>query len=128
MARIGIKLPRWSGVERECSVVPDGTMPWIPESGEQVDARVNGQKDEDSKLKDTVHTHGDKDWVATVALVPGRTRLQCWKRWQKNLEDLTVDLRGHEQKTKTFQYKCTVAGREEDFRADSRSNETAVSR
>jgi hypothetical protein len=29
--------------------------------------------DEDSKLKDAVQRHGDKDWVAVAALVPGRT-------------------------------------------------------
>jgi hypothetical protein len=29
---------------------------------------------EDSKLKDTVHMHSDNDWVAVVALVPGRTK------------------------------------------------------
>jgi hypothetical protein len=38
-------------------------------------------EDEDSKLKDSVQTHGGKDWVAISALVPGRTKLQCRKRW-----------------------------------------------
>jgi hypothetical protein len=49
--------------------------------------RPSGRKgkwteDEDSKLKDAVQTHGDKDWVAICALVPGRTRTQCNHRWR----------------------------------------------
>jgi hypothetical protein len=31
-------------------------------------------EDEDSKLKDAVQTHGEKDWAAIAALVPGRTK------------------------------------------------------
>jgi hypothetical protein len=51
--------------------------------------RVNGHKgkwteDEDSKLKDAVHTHGGNNWAAIAALVPGRTKTQCCSRW-KNL-------------------------------------------
>jgi hypothetical protein len=38
--------------------------------------------DEDIKLKDAVHTHGGKNWAAISALVPGRTRRQCWNRWK----------------------------------------------
>jgi hypothetical protein len=30
--------------------------------------------EEDNKLKYAMHTHGDKDWVAITALVPGRTK------------------------------------------------------
>jgi hypothetical protein len=37
--------------------------------------------DENSKLKDAVHTHSEKDWVAIAALVPCRTRQQCRSRW-----------------------------------------------
>jgi hypothetical protein len=40
---------------------------------------------EDIKLKDSVQTHGDKDWVAISALVPGRTKIQCRQRWQDAL-------------------------------------------
>jgi myb proto-oncogene protein len=40
---------------------------------------------EDSKLKDAIQTHGDKDWVALAALVPGRTRTQCQQRWHNGL-------------------------------------------
>jgi hypothetical protein len=39
-------------------------------------------KDEDLKLKNSVQMHGDKDWVAIAALVPGRTKRQCWSRWK----------------------------------------------
>jgi hypothetical protein len=37
---------------------------------------------EDIKLKDAVQTHGGKDWVAIAALVPGRTKIQCWSGWK----------------------------------------------
>jgi hypothetical protein len=57
--------------------------------------RANARKgkwtaDEDSKLKDAVQTHGDKDWVALSALVPGRTRRQCLSRW-KAILDPSID-------------------------------------
>jgi hypothetical protein len=39
-------------------------------------------EDEDIKLKDAVQTHGDKNWAAITALVPGRTKSQCCSRWQ----------------------------------------------
>jgi hypothetical protein len=42
--------------------------------------------DENSKLKDAIQTHGDKDWVAIAALVPGRTEKQCWSRWHDVLD------------------------------------------
>jgi hypothetical protein len=42
--------------------------------------------DEDSKLKDAVQTHGGKNWAATASLVPGRTKLQCRKRWHDVLD------------------------------------------
>jgi hypothetical protein len=32
---------------------------------------------EDSKLKDAVQTHGDKEWGTIAALVSGRTQKQC---------------------------------------------------
>jgi hypothetical protein len=53
--------------------------------------RANGRKGkwsavEDSKLKDTVQANGDKDWSALAALVPGRTKNQCWHRWKGILD------------------------------------------
>jgi hypothetical protein len=47
-------------------------------------------EDEDSKLKDAVHTHGDKKWGAIAELVPGRTADQCWRRW-KYVLDPSID-------------------------------------
>jgi hypothetical protein len=38
--------------------------------------------DEDRKLEDAVHMHGDKDWAAVAALVPGRTKEYCFARWR----------------------------------------------
>jgi hypothetical protein len=43
-------------------------------------------EDEDSKLKDVVHTHGAKDWAAISALIPGRTKIQCGSRWHNALD------------------------------------------
>jgi hypothetical protein len=41
---------------------------------------------EDIKLKDAVGKHGGKNWGAISALVQGRTRRQCNKRWKKLME------------------------------------------
>jgi hypothetical protein len=43
-------------------------------------------EDEDIKLKDAVQTHGGKNWIAISALVSGRTKKQCCKRWHNVLE------------------------------------------
>jgi hypothetical protein len=40
---------------------------------------------EDSKLKDAVQTDDGKNWAAISALVAGRTRSQCKKRWYNYL-------------------------------------------
>jgi myb proto-oncogene protein len=37
-------------------------------------------------LKNAVRTHGGKNWVAIAELVPGRTRIQCHRRWQSSLD------------------------------------------
>jgi hypothetical protein len=37
--------------------------------------------DEDNKLKDAVEKHGEENWSAIAALVPGRTKTQCCSRW-----------------------------------------------
>jgi hypothetical protein len=42
--------------------------------------------DEDIKLKAAVQTHGGKNWDAIAALVPGRTKIQCWHRWRYALD------------------------------------------
>jgi hypothetical protein len=42
--------------------------------------------DEDSKLKDEVRMHGGKKWEATAALLPGRTKNQCYNRWHDVLD------------------------------------------
>jgi hypothetical protein len=43
-------------------------------------------QDEDSKLKDSVQTHGGKNWKEIAVLVPGRTRIQCRDRWKDGLD------------------------------------------
>jgi hypothetical protein len=42
-------------------------------------------EDEDSELREAVQTHGGKNWVEIVALVPGRTKKQCLNRWHNSL-------------------------------------------
>jgi ribosome recycling factor len=59
---------------------------WKDVSDPSID-RAGGRKGrwtavEDSKLKDVVQMHGGNDWVAVAALIPGRTRKQCWERWK----------------------------------------------
>jgi hypothetical protein len=41
--------------------------------------------EEDGKLAEAVKKHGN-DWVAVAAMVPGRTRGQCLKRWTQSLD------------------------------------------
>jgi hypothetical protein len=41
--------------------------------------------DEDKKLRDGVREHGGKNWKAIAAQVPGRTQIQCSKRWWDTL-------------------------------------------
>jgi hypothetical protein len=48
--------------------------------------RASGRKGrwtavEDDTLNDAVETHGGKNWDAIAALMPDRTRVQCWSRW-----------------------------------------------
>jgi myb proto-oncogene protein len=39
--------------------------------------------DEDNKLKEAVKRHGSKNWQSIAAMVPGRSRAQCWNRWHR---------------------------------------------
>jgi hypothetical protein len=53
--------------------------------------RANGRRgkwaeDEDITLKDAVQTYGGKNWNAIATLVPGRTNIQCFHRWQDVLD------------------------------------------
>jgi hypothetical protein len=41
---------------------------------------------EDAKLKVSVQTHGGKNWEAIAALVPGRRKQQCCRRWHKAVD------------------------------------------
>jgi hypothetical protein len=43
-------------------------------------------EDEDNNLKDAVQTHDGKDWDKIAALVPGRTKKQCSRRWHRTLK------------------------------------------
>jgi hypothetical protein len=37
--------------------------------------------EDDIKLKDAVEKHGYENWDAIAALLPARTKIQCWSRW-----------------------------------------------
>jgi myb proto-oncogene protein len=53
-----------------------------PSSVDPTTARAGKWKaDEYTKLKAAVQKHGGKNWVAIAALVLGRTKRQCRKRW-----------------------------------------------
>jgi hypothetical protein len=52
------------------------------------------KEDEDINLKAAVQQLGDKDWVAIAALVPGRTKKQCWDRWKKCMDPHRSTVRG----------------------------------
>jgi outer membrane protein assembly factor BamE (lipoprotein component of BamABCDE complex) len=41
--------------------------------------------EEDVKLKDAVEKHNGADWAAISKMVPGRTKRQCWNRWDNTL-------------------------------------------
>jgi hypothetical protein len=47
--------------------------------------------DEDGMLQEALQLCNDKDWVAIAALVPGRTRIQCFNRWSYSLRDGIVN-------------------------------------
>jgi hypothetical protein len=47
--------------------------------------RGNWEEDEIIKLKNAVQMHGGKSWDKIALLVPGRTRVQCWNQWKKDL-------------------------------------------
>jgi hypothetical protein len=55
--------------------------------------------DEIIKLKEALQKVGDKDWVAIAALVPGRTKKQCWNRWRKFMDPNRSTVRGKEHGT-----------------------------
>jgi hypothetical protein len=66
---------------------------------------------EESKLKDVVKTHGGKNWGAIAALVPGRTTIQCTKRWHNVLDaniDRVNELRGTWTEDKDIKLKDAV--------------------
>jgi hypothetical protein len=50
----------------------------------------NWTEDEAIKLKDAIQTHGGKNWNAITALVPGRTKGQCYQR-RHDILDPNID-------------------------------------
>jgi hypothetical protein len=63
---------------------------WVKSLDPAIDWMAAYNKDkwtvkEDAKLTDVAKEHGDNNWVAVVALVPGRTSANCRQRWAKCL-------------------------------------------
>jgi myb proto-oncogene protein len=53
--------------------------------------RIHGRtgkwtSDEDAKLKNAIQMHDGKNWYAIAALVPDRTKTQCFSRWHNALD------------------------------------------
>jgi hypothetical protein len=72
--------------------------------GNQGGTKGRWTSDEDNMLKHSVQMHGGNDWVVIAALVPGRTKSQCHKRWQNAYNhsiDRRMDVRVNGEKTKT---------------------------
>jgi hypothetical protein len=61
-------------------------------------ARARWTMDEDTKLTGAVQLHGSKNWNTIAALVPGRTRRQCYKRWRDALNAGIVQAPGRASK------------------------------
>jgi hypothetical protein len=66
----------------------------VPNIGRASERKGTWAPDEGIKLRDAVQTHGDKDWAAISALVPGRTKRQCWQRWKKHMDPNRSTVRG----------------------------------
>jgi myb proto-oncogene protein len=66
---------------------------------------------ENSKLKDAVQTHGGTNWDAISALIPGRTKRQCYSRWHDVLNpsiDLTAGREGKWTEDEDSKFKDAV--------------------
>jgi hypothetical protein len=75
------------GRTREENDITGRSISSIRISTERRDVRVNGQKDEDTKLKNAVKMNGVKNWLAIAALIPRRKKIQCRRRWQSQLQE-----------------------------------------
>jgi hypothetical protein len=81
---------------RIAALIPDRTKKqcrqrWHDKLNPSIDwtnGRTAGKwtEDEDLKLKNSVETHGGKNWGKIAALVPGRTENQCNQRWRTALD------------------------------------------
>jgi hypothetical protein len=66
-------------------------------------------KEENGKLKDAVKKRNANDWVAIAALVPGRTKNQCWSRWHTTLDSKKNETAHFSKWTKEEDVKLTDA-------------------
>jgi cytochrome c551/c552 len=57
----------------------------LPSAASSSATRRSWNGEEDAKLTEAVKKHG-KHWVAVAVMVPGRTRVQCRKRWVQTVD------------------------------------------
>jgi hypothetical protein len=68
-------------------------------------------EDEDNKLNYAVQMHGGKNWNNIAAMVPGRTKNQCNKRWRQVLDPsiaLTTESTGAWREDEDLKLKAAV--------------------
>jgi hypothetical protein len=86
--------------------VPVAANPMKPNAGAARAPRRGWTSEEDTKLTTAVKTTCKKkyganyrtDWFAVAALVPGRTKTQCWNRWHNALHTKSDDTTGRKGK------------------------------
>jgi hypothetical protein len=61
-----------------------------PRKNETTTCKAKWTKEEDAKLTDAAKKHHGKNWEATAALVPGRSKHDCSRRWHDVLRDVLV--------------------------------------
>jgi hypothetical protein len=63
---------------------------WVKYLGPDVNTG-RGTAEEDAKLAEAVKEHGDSNWTAVAAMVPGRTNIHCRLRWVRSSDpDTTI--------------------------------------
>jgi hypothetical protein len=83
---------------------------WVKCLGPTIEHTTGKWKpEEDSKLNDAVKEHGDNNWVAVAAMVPGRSNVQCRQRWAETLVPSIADTVVDAQTSETETTACTAS-------------------
>jgi hypothetical protein len=96
--------------------VPVAANPMKPNAGAARAPRRGWTSEEDTKLTTAVKTTCKKkyganfktDWDAIAALVPGRTKLQCWNRWHNVLDSKSDETTTRKSQQWTKQENSTL--------------------